>query len=255
MKLLSLLARSTVAVPTPAPLVVPAMNSVRMDFQYHRARSGGDFFDALAIDDSRLIFLLMDIAGTRVSAMEIASYIQDEFRGRTPELFRGIINESETLSELCLHLNRTVFGTTGRAHMAPAFLGVLSQTVGTLTYINAGHVPALLLEADSTEFLESTGLPLGLFTHATHEACCRVISHGGALLMASRGIVEARQDSGILECIGRSQEFGAEGILKATVGVTRSAQSLCRIVLDSAIVHAGRHIDNDMSVAAISRDL
>jgi serine phosphatase RsbU (regulator of sigma subunit) len=72
--------------------------------------------------------------------------------------------------------------------------------------------------------------------------------------MASRGIVEARSESGVLECIGHSAEFGVEGLLKASSGVARVAQSLCRIVLDTAIVHAGRHIDNDMSVAAISRD-
>jgi serine phosphatase RsbU (regulator of sigma subunit) len=230
------------------------MDSVRVDLQYYRARSGGDFFDALTIDDSRLVFQLMDVAGRRVSAMNLAAFVQDDFRLRAPGLFTGLTNEAEALSELCLHLNRTILTTAARAHMTAAFLGVLNRDVGTLTYINAGHVPGLLLAADSTEFLESTGLPLGLFSHATHEACFRVIPRGGALLMASRGIVEARSESGVLECIGRSQEFGAEGLLKATAGVNRIAQTLCRIVLDSAIVHAGRHIDNDMSVAAISRD-
>jgi sigma-B regulation protein RsbU (phosphoserine phosphatase) len=231
------------------------MDSVRVDLQYHRARSGGDFFDVLAVDDSRLIFLLMDIAGRRINAMDLAAYVQDEFRSRTPELFSGETNESEALSELCLHLNRNILATAGRAHMTSAFLGVLNIEVGTLTYINAGHVPGLLLAEDTSEFLESTGLPLGLFSHATHEACFRVIPRGGALLMASRGVVEAHSESGVLDCIGRSPEFGSEGLLKAAGDGKYVAQSLCRIVLDSAIVHAGRHIDNDMSVAAISRDV
>ena len=73
------------------------------------------------------------------------------------------------LSELCLHLNRTILETAGRAHPATALLGILNGEDGTLSYINAGHVPGLLLAADPTEFLESTGLPLGLFFHATHE--------------------------------------------------------------------------------------
>jgi serine phosphatase RsbU (regulator of sigma subunit) len=70
--------------------------------------------------------------------------------------------------------------------------------------------------------------------------------------MVSRGIIEAR--NGVLEHIGRSHEFGAEGLMKAAIGVQRVAQPLCRTVLDSAIAHAGRQFDNDMSVAAISRD-
>ena len=239
---------------TPAPLVTPVVDSMRLDLQYHKARSGGDFFDALTIGDSRLVFLMMDIAGQRTGAMDLAARVQDEFRIRTPELFKGIVNESNALSEHCLHLNRTILGAAGRARMTAAFLGVLHSDVGTLTYINAGHVPGLLLAANSTEFLESTGLPLGLFSHATHEACFRVLPRGGALLMVSRGVVEARTDSGVLDYIGRSSEFGAAGVLKATANVPLRAQLLCRAVLDSAIAHAGRHIDNDMSVAAISRD-
>jgi len=229
------------------------MDSVRVDLQYHQARSGGDFFDALTIDASRLVFLLMDIAGRRVGAMELAACAQDDFRSRSPELFSGEINEAEALSELCMHLNRNLLATAGRAHMTAAFLGVFNSGVGTLTYINAGHVPGLLL-TPKAEFLESTGLPLGLFSHATHETSVRVIPPSGALLLASRGVIEAHSKNRVLEHIGLSHEFGVEGLTKAAAGVQHVAQSLCRTVLDSAIVHAGRHIDNDMSVAAISRD-
>lgn len=252
MKLPRFLSRKVVTKRTPSPLVLPVMDSVRVDLQYHRARRGGDFFDALAIDDSRMVFLFMDVAGRRTGAMELAAFAQDDFRSRAPELFIGAINEAEALSELCMHLNRSILTTAGRAHMTAAFLGVLYGDVGALAYINAGHVPGLLLAQDSAEFLESTGLPLGLFSHATHEAGFRVIPRGSALLMASRGIIEAR--NGVLERIGHHHEFGTEGLMKVATGTQRVAQSLCRTVLDSAIAHAGRHINNDMSVAAISRD-
>ncbi len=254
MKLLNFLSPSTNMPRTPAPLVVPVMDSVRVDLQYHRARSGGDFFDALTVGSSRLTFLMLDIAGRRASAMDLAAFVQDEYRRHTPELFTGDVNESEALSGLCLHLNRTILTTYARAHMTAAFLGVLNSEIGTLTYINAGHVPGLLLTTDSNEFLESTGLPLGLFSHATHEACFRVIPPSGALVMASRGIVEARGEAGILDCRSHSYEFGAQGLLEAVAGIDRVAQTLCRHILGSAIMHAGAHIDNDMSVAAISRD-
>jgi serine phosphatase RsbU (regulator of sigma subunit) len=175
MKLPNFLSRPALAARTPAPLVLPEVDSVRVDLQYHWARTGGDFFDALACDASRLVFLLMDIAGRRAGAMELAAFVQDEFRSRTPGLFTAASNEAEALSELCMRLNRAILASAGRAHMSAAFLGVLNGGVGALTYINAGHVPGLLLTANSTEFLESTGLPLGLFSHATHEASLRVI--------------------------------------------------------------------------------
>jgi serine phosphatase RsbU (regulator of sigma subunit) len=230
------------------------VDNLRLDLLYHRARMGGDFFDALAIDRSRMVFLLIDIAGQRASAMDLAAFVQDEFCTQTPQLFSGAIHESEALSALCQHLNRAILEVAGRAHMATAFLGSIHGDNGILTFINAGNVPGLLLTADSNEFLESTGLPLGLFSHFAHEAGFRIVPRDGALLLASRGVVEARSESGVLDCIGRSPEFGTEGILKAAIGVPRVAQPLCRIVLDSATVHVGRHIDNDMSVAAISRN-
>jgi serine phosphatase RsbU (regulator of sigma subunit) len=230
------------------------VDNLRLDLLYHRARTGGDFFDALAIDRLRLVFLLIDIAGERASAMDLAAFVQDEFRTRTPQFFFGTINESDALCALCQHLNRAILEIAGRAHMAPAFLGCIHGDNGVLAFINAGSVPGLLLTVDSNELLESTGLPLGLFSHFAHDAGFRAIPRGGALLLASRGVVEARSDGGVFDYLGRSPEFGAEGILKATTGVPRVAQPLCRVVLDAATVHAGRHIDNDMSVAAISRN-
>lgn len=256
MKLLTFLTPLTspaVVARTPAPLIMPAMKSVRVDVQVPPG-GAGVFFDALAVGSEHLGFLLMDVAGQRTNALNLAAFTQDEFRSRAPELL-SMESSPAALSELCLHLNRTILETAGRAHLAAALLGILNGEDGTLTYINAGHVPGLLLAADSTEFLESTGLPLGIFSHATHEPCFRVIPRGGALLMASRGVVEARGESGILECMGRrSTEFGAGGLLKATEGVSRVAQSLCRVVLDTATLFAGRHMNHPMSVAAISRD-
>jgi len=100
-----------------------------------------------------------------------------------------VSGRAEALSGLCLHLNRAILESAGRAHLTAAFLGVLDSESGMLSYINAGHVPGLLLAGDSAEFLESTGLPLGLFPHATHEACSRVIPRGGALLMANSSAI------------------------------------------------------------------
>jgi serine phosphatase RsbU (regulator of sigma subunit) len=195
MKLLNFLPQSAVDARAPLPLTVPAMDSVRVDLRHHPVRSGGDYFDALAVDSVCLVFLSLEVAARHVNTMELAACVQDEFRSLAPKLFAGVSEPAEALSELCLHLNRTILETAGRAQMTAAFLGALNAQCGTLAYINAGHAPGLLLAERPTEFLGSTGLPLGIFSHATHEACFRVIPRGGALLMVSRGVVEARSES------------------------------------------------------------
>ena len=49
--------------------------------------------------------------------------------------------------------------------------------------------------------LESNGLPLGLFSHATHDAQVWAMEPGAALLLVSRGLIESRSGS---------REFGLE---------------------------------------------
>lgn len=253
MNFLTFLAGPAAVARTPAPPVMPVMDAVQVALQYRGPSNTGDYFDALVTSSAHLVFLLLDAAGQRAGAQDLTALVQAEFRSRSLELFSGAENRAEALSELCLHLNRTILEATGRAHLTTAFLGAFDSQYGILSYINASHVPGLLLAPDANEFLESTGLPLGLFSHATHEACYRVIPRGGALLMASRGVIEARSGSVAAGCLGHGHEFGSAGVLRATAGVSRVAQSLCRAVLDAAAGHTGRHMD-EMSVAALSRD-
>ena len=131
--------------------------------------------------------------------------------------------------------------------------------VGTLWYVNAGHTPALLRTGEGIALLESNGLPLGLFSHATHDAQISVLMPGSALLLVSRGVVEARSSS---------REFGMDRVqqaLRDSAGF--SADQLCVSVLaaNEAFVKAstsitaklrlsrGEPYPNDRSVVAVVR--
>ena len=57
----------------PAPSSIPKLESLQVAMQYKGARMGGDFFDFIEVEPSRLIFLMMDIAGRRDEAMHIAA--------------------------------------------------------------------------------------------------------------------------------------------------------------------------------------
>ena len=73
------------------------------------------------------------------------------------------------LAGLSLEINRAIMEAAGGVRCAPAFLGCYNDVLGTFCYINAGHTPALLKDRDGLVSLESSGFPLGLFSHATHE--------------------------------------------------------------------------------------
>lgn len=212
---------------------LPRLANASIEARYAESRSAGDFFDFIPTRSERLIFLLLDIAGRRDQSCVIAGVVQKRLRAAAPQLFcGGDINESTALTELALELNRaileaaaTIRATASAVHCTPAFLGCYSDELGLLWYINAGHVPGLLRDAQGVTLLEPTGLPMGLFAHAIHDAAVRVLAPNAALLIASRGVIEARA--------GR-EEFGTERLRELFAkSTTNSAQELCREVITS----------------------
>ncbi len=151
----------------PAPTLLPTLPATGLAALYRGARLGGDFYDFAVTQSGLLVFLLLDIAGKRGEALEIAASVQERFRERAPELFRGEdMNHSDALSELGVVINRTILKTAEGVRHAPGFLACYDSRVGTLTYLNAGHTPALLKDGEGVTELPANGIPFGLFSHA-----------------------------------------------------------------------------------------
>ncbi len=215
---------ATVAARQPAPMQPPKMNGSDIAALYRAARVGGDFFDSVQVGPDRLIFCLLDIAGKREQALGIATDVQENLRKLAPAIFQGDdLNETDAVTELVLRLNVTILNAAGGVRCAPGFVACYNEPLGIISYINAGHVPALVRDGDSITVLEASGLPLGLFSHATHDAQLCVLPESAALLIASRGLLEVRAGG---------EEYGVER-LKANLRSSHanSARELCESVL------------------------
>jgi serine phosphatase RsbU (regulator of sigma subunit) len=211
---------------TPAPSHPPQLANTSVAALYRGARVGGDFFDFVPTPSGHLLFLLLDVAGRREGAFEIAAAAQGRLRTLGPERFKDSeANESIALTELALELNRSIMQAADGVRCAPAFLGCYQPALGMVWYLNAGHTPGLLRDSSGVATLEANGLPLGLFSHATHDAQVCVLQPGASLLLVSKGLVEARSGA---------TEFGLERVRdlfsKAQVD---SADDLCQQVLES----------------------
>lgn len=230
----------------PEPTCFPVMTGAQIAVRYHGARIGGDFFDILNIGD-RLIFVMLDIAGKRDFAFHIAAIVQVVFRERGEDLFSSEnVNEADALTQLVLSINRGIMEISGTAHFSTGFAGCYHQVLGTLTYISAGYTPALVRDSHGVSELAANGLPLGLFLHATQDAQVTVLEPGAALLLFSRGLMEARN---------RRTEFGIERVRQVLSNSKASnAEGLCTELLENALTHMhGRRIENDLSALALMR--
>jgi serine phosphatase RsbU (regulator of sigma subunit) len=211
---------------TPLPTALPPLEGLELRVRYHSARTGGDFFDAVAAGP-HVVFFLTDIAGSRADAHTIASAAQDVFRLRVPQLFTTeVINMMDTLSTLAHEINQSLYETAGGSRLAPTFLGCYNLPLGLLAYINAGGPPAVFRDSDGTCVLGHVTMPLGLFTHLTFEPAIQAFEPGARLLLVTKGVLEAQR--------GREQ-FGVERVTAVLEHISAgSASDLCGVTLEDA---------------------
>ena len=215
----------------PVPTAIPKLETAELAAKYRGARIGGDFYDFVPIGESKLLFVMLDIAGKRETALHSAAIAQEVFRQRGAELF-GVPHSEDSASttKLLLEMNRAIISAAaGGVCHAPAFLGCYDQEIGILTYINAGHTPGVMKDAHGTLLLEANGLPLGLFSHATHDAQFCALGAGASLALVSKGFVEVKSGG---------QELGIEGVRQLVEQSTySSAAELCALLHEKALAH------------------
>ena len=91
------------------------------------------------------------------------------------------LNEAEAIIELCHEVNRAILETAGEVRSCAAFMGCYNEDLGTVCYTNAGHTSGLLRDQTGVTAFEATGMPLGLFSHATHSASTCALVPGAVL--------------------------------------------------------------------------
>ena len=209
----------------PVQATVPQLANAELAAVYYGQRMAGDFYDFIRVSPNRVIFGLLDVAGQHDDNRDIIMATQETFRSQATELFADPeVNEADAMVQLCIHLNRTILqAEAGGVRSCPAFAGCYNEALGTISYFNAGHTPGLLRHSTGVTELGATGLPLGLFSHATCDAPMVFVEPGAGVLVVSRGIVEAKY---------KSDEFGLErvrdGLQQQKV---ESAKDLCVCVI------------------------
>ena len=224
----------------------PMLRQAEIAAVYSGQRVAGDFYEFLRVGPSRMLFVLLDIAGLRADTRKILIAVQKTFRTLAPELLSGEdLNETTAMIDLCHAMNLTIL--RGGLRSCPAFLGCYNEDLGTVCYANAGHLPGLLCDRTGITLLTATGLPLGLFSHTTQSAGACHLVPGSALLVVSRGIVEAEY---------AGADFGLDGAKRSLQDATGlSARDLClSILLAARQSTAETPTQNDLTALALVRN-
>ncbi len=231
----------------PTRAEVPELRDAALAALYYGQRQAGDFYDFIRVHPQRVLFGLLDVAGSVNDNRAIVSAAQQAFRALGASLFApDDVNEADAMSELCLHINRAVLNAAKGVRACPGFVGCYNESLGVVCYFNAGHTPGLVRDRTGVSELVATGLPLGLFSHATCDSPMVALAPGADMLLVSRGVIEGKH---------RGEEFGLdrvkEGLQKAP---DENAKELCITILDKVRQFMGTPpTHNDVTALALVR--
>jgi sigma-B regulation protein RsbU (phosphoserine phosphatase) len=147
----------------------------------------GDFYDFIAVDESRAGFLVADVTGHGVPAALIASMIKVAIQSLAPY--------ADDPREVLNGLNRILFAQLRSQLVSAAYLWIDTEKRKAL-YSAAGHPPLLSWRGGKVERIESNGLLLGVLPDAEYPLCEMAVQAGDRFLLYTDGVSEPENGGG-----------------------------------------------------------
>ena len=187
---------------------------------------GGDLYDYLPLDDSRVLVVIADVSGKGITAAMFMSV--------TLMLIRQYAKLGLSPAEILRRTNDTLSENNAELLFATAFLGIYDSVEQSFTYANAGHnLPYIIGETLRTlDGAKSTAL--GLFEDTEYSQETVSLRLGETLFLYTDGVSEA---------IDENRHFYGTERLEMLLR-TRSADPV-RAVLDSVHAFAGSAEQHD----------
>ena len=180
------------------PGSIPSLEGWQLSAYYEPATGrhvGGDWYDAFALRDGRLIVLIGDVAGHGITAAGTMAQLRNALRA---QLFAGA-TPAQALAELnafSMHMVSRAFATVIVASVDPVS--------GNVEAASAGHLMPYLTESTSYPVQAPIRLspPIGI-RNITYHPSEFTIERGQGLVLYSDGLVERRQHSTLDEGLER----------------------------------------------------
>jgi serine phosphatase RsbU (regulator of sigma subunit) len=164
---------------------------------------GGDFFDCIKLPGDTLGLVVADACGKGVPAALFVALTRSLLRAASeaPWLLtqEGHAGMGDILTGALWFTNDYIARVHGESNMfITLFYGVLNPRNATLSYVNAGHNPPLIISHDGERIqeLESFNLPLGIIETEAYSATTITLERGSMLVCFSDGITEAMNPAG-----------------------------------------------------------
>ncbi len=178
----------------------PNNEKIEIDAMYNSHDDiGGDYYDFFILPDNEIAFCIADVSGKGIPAALLMSNFQATIR---------VLSSFKTsLTEMVVDLNARVMANAKGERFITLFLGKYNTDTHTLTYINAGHNPPVLLNNGEVQLLQEGSIGLGMFENIPRLKESTVhVAPGSVLVCYTDGVVEAEDIKG--------RQFGMQNLIE-----------------------------------------
>ncbi len=148
------------------------------------AEVGGDWYDVIPIQGGRVGLVMGDVAGKGLAAASMV--------GRLRSALRAYALEGHDVATAVQQLNRLVWTELEDSQMATLIYVILDPAEGVVRWVNAGHLPPLLVMEDGPpQFLQGgRSVPLGVLPFPSFEENSVEVGAGATVILYTDGLVE-----------------------------------------------------------------
>jgi PAS domain S-box-containing protein len=213
---------------------LPILPGVKIAARYlpGGADVGGDWYDAVPLEDGRVGLAMGDVVGHGLGAASLM--------GQLRHAARAYALEGHSAPAVLDRLDRLVRSLPG-AQMATLLYVIVDPDLRTIRFASAGHVPPLVIGPEGgARFLEGApNPPLGVFDSSGHEELTVELEPGSTIVLYTDGLVEER---------GVSIDSGLEA-LRSAADHPGEPEELCDHLVDSMLAIHPAH--DDIAILAL----
>lgn len=216
------------------PKTLPSTDTLKVEASYlpHHQVSG-DYYDYIAIDDSKFLVCVADVSGKGVPAAILMSNFQASLR--------ILIRQTTDLVKIINELNFQILKNANGENFITFFVAIFNKKERTLTYVNGGHNPPILIDnkEKSLQLLEKGTTILGIFHPLPFLHVGEVKDLSDFLFFAyTDGLTETHND--------KEEEFSVEKIKEILVdSKEQNLKAIHKKILTALDIHKGKNVYAD----------
>ncbi len=192
---------------------------------------GGDYYDVIHINKDEFVFCIADISGKGVAAALVMANLQAYLNATL-----GLGFSKEKLIE---KLNQKIYSITNGENFITLFIAKYNIISRELEYLNAGHIPPILVHGNRVELLECGTTLLGIFEELPKIAFGKIhIKPDTTILCFTDGLSELENSDDEVMGVERLKQF-------ALTHHKLGAELFNKILFDSISKFKGNALFND----------